>query len=73
MKLAIQILIGLAGYLAWAIMAYLDPAQRADFLHFNIGMAVGTIGLVLRDMQPAAPVTPPAPPSLPVPTTVTQS
>ena len=68
MKIFIQIAIGLAGYLVWAAMAYADPTQRADFLHFNIGMAVGTIGLVLRDMQP-----PPAPGQAapPVPTTVT--
>lgn len=50
-KLALQIAIGLLGYGVWAFMAYCDPAQRSDFLHFNIGMAVGTIGLVLRDMQ----------------------
>jgi len=61
--LAIKILIGITGYLVWAGMAYMDPTLRPDFLKFNIAMAVGTIGLVLRDMQnsapqPAAPTTP---------------
>lgn len=55
LKLIIQILIGVVGYGVWAFMAYCDPAQRPDFLKFNIAMAVGTIGLVLRDMKsPAA-------------------
>jgi short-subunit dehydrogenase len=54
LKLAIQILIGAVGYSVWAAMAYFDPAQRADFLHFNVAMAVGTIGLVLRDMKTPA-------------------
>lgn len=65
MKLVIQILIGVAGYLVWAAMAYFDPTQRPDFLKFNIAMAVGTIGLVLRDMQQPAAVPPPAPAALP--------
>lgn len=50
-NLIIKILIGLAGYLVWAVMAYFDPALRADFLHLNMAMVAGTIGLVLRDMQ----------------------
>lgn len=60
LNIAIKIAIGLAGYIAWAIMAFLDVTLRADFLHFNIAMAMGTIGLVLRDMQPPAQL--PAPP-----------
>lgn len=58
LKTAIQIVIGLAGYIAWAIMVFLDPTLRPDFLHFNIAMAMGTIGLVLRDMQPSTPKPP---------------
>jgi len=66
LKLIIQIVIGVAGYSVWAVMAYADPTLRPDFLKFNVAMAVGTIGLVLRDMQappppPPAVVTPSAP------------
>lgn len=50
----IKIAIGICGYSVWAMMAYYDPTLRATFLNFNILMATGTIGLVLRDMQPAA-------------------
>lgn len=50
-KTIFQALVGATGYIAWAVMAFLDPAQRPDFLHFNIGMAAGTICLVLRDMR----------------------
>jgi hypothetical protein len=50
-KFIFQTIIGAAGYIGWAVMAFLDPTLRADFLHFNIAMAVGTIGLVLRDMK----------------------
>lgn len=53
----VKALIGITGYGVWALMAYLDPAQRHDFLVFNIGMATGTIGLALRDMH----TTPPTP------------
>jgi hypothetical protein len=56
MTIVIKILIGLVGYGVWAFMAWFDPSLRPDFLKFNVAMAVGTIGLVLRDMQ-----TPPAP------------
>lgn len=51
LKIAIQILIGVLGYGVWALMAYDDFALRPDFLKFNIAMAVGSIGLVLRDMK----------------------
>ena len=62
LKTAIQVLIGVVGYGVWALMAYYDPAQRADFLKFNIAMATGTIMLVLRDMQaPAKPKKEPTP------------
>jgi hypothetical protein len=58
LKIIFQILIGALGYCVWAAMAYFDPTLHPDFLKFNIGMAVGTIGLVLRDMNaPAAPPT----------------
>lgn len=52
-KIVFQTIVGIAGYTAWALMAYLDPTLRANFLNFNIAMAVGTIGLVLRDMKSA--------------------
>jgi hypothetical protein len=58
LKTAVQITIGATGYIAWAIMAFLDPTLRPDFLRFNIGMAVGTIGLVLRDMGTSSPAAP---------------
>lgn len=58
LKFVIQIVIGMTGYIAWAIMVFLDPTLRPDFLHFNITMALGTIGLVLRDMQSSAPKPP---------------
>jgi hypothetical protein len=51
-KVIVQVVVGLAGYGVWAFMAWADPTLRPDFLKFNIAMAVGTIGLVLRDMQP---------------------
>ncbi len=54
-KIIIQLLIGCTGYLVWALIAYYDPAQRSDFLKFNILMATGTIGLVLRDMASPQP------------------
>lgn len=47
----VKALIGLTGYGVWAAMAYADPTLRPDFLKFNIAMAVGTIGLLVRDMQ----------------------
>lgn len=58
-KILIQIIIGLTGYSVWAFMAFYDPAIRPDFLHFNIVMAMGTIGLVVRDMK-STPATPPS-------------
>lgn len=61
LRTVIQILIGAVGYGVWAAMAYCDPSQRADFLHFNVAMAVGTIGLVLRDMKNPADAGPAAP------------
>ncbi len=51
----IKIAIGTIGYIAWAILVYFDPPQRAEFLHFNMAMVTGTIGLVLRDMSNTAP------------------
>ena len=51
LKIVLQIFIGVTGYLVWGLMAYLDPSARANFLNFNISMALGTVGLVLRDMK----------------------
>lgn len=50
-KIIFQTIVGAVGYGAWALMSYIDPTLRPDFLKFNIAMAVGTIGLVLRDMR----------------------
>ena len=50
-----KVITGLTGYGVWALFAWFDPAQRPDFLRFNIAMAVGTIGLAVRDMQPSQP------------------
>lgn len=52
---AAKVIIGVTGYAVWATMAYYDPTQRPDFLRFNIAMAVGTIGLAVRDMHPTIP------------------
>ena len=49
-KLVMLTIIGATGYIAWAIMAFYDPSQRTAFLSFNMTLATGTIGLVLRDM-----------------------
>lgn len=53
-KARILTVIGVAGYVVWALMAYLDPTVRSGFLNFNITMAMGSIGLVLRDMEPGS-------------------
>ncbi len=45
--------IGLFGYGVWALMAYLDPAQRAEFLHFTTTAVLTSAAIVLRDMQPS--------------------
>lgn len=59
LRTAAKVVIGLTGYGVWGLFAYYDPAQRADFLRFNIAMAVGTIGLAVRDMQPPGTPAPP--------------
>lgn len=58
LKIKLQILLGLVSYGVWAGMAFADPSLRADFLHFNVLIATGTIGLALRDMQSPAAVDP---------------
>jgi len=54
-RMWIQIVIGTVGYAAWACMAFFDHALLPDFLKFNVAMAVGTIGLALRDLPPPVP------------------
>lgn len=54
-KKLITFLAGLAGYIAWAIMAYYDPSQRPDFLKFNIALASGAVALAVRDLQSPSP------------------
>jgi hypothetical protein len=44
--------IGLLGYAVWGVMAYHDPAQRIEFLHFTILGVTTTAAIVIRDMQP---------------------
>ena len=62
-KYTTLIIIGVIGYLVWAAMAILDPSLRHDFLAFNIMMASGTIGVVVRDMKSGDyPKPPPSPP-----------
>lgn len=53
LKTILQIVVGAVSYSAWGVFAFFDPSVRPDFLHFNVGIAMGVIGLVLRDMQPA--------------------
>jgi hypothetical protein len=45
--------IGLIGYAVWGLMAYFDPTQRTEFLHFTILAVTTTAAIVVRDMQPA--------------------
>lgn len=45
--------IGLLGYGVWAGIAFFDPAQRAEFLHFTSTAVATTAAIVLRDMQPS--------------------
>ncbi len=57
----IPIILGTVSYIVWAVMAYFDPTQRADFLKLNVVIVSGTIGLKLRDMQSPPPPPPPVP------------
>jgi hypothetical protein len=70
LKIAILIMIGAVGYGVWALMAWNDPSLRTEFLHLNMAMVSGTIGLVLRDMN--SPPPPPPPPSQPTTTEPSQ-
>jgi len=45
--------IGLIGYVVWAVLAYVDPTQRTEFLHFTILAVTTSAAIVIRDMQPA--------------------
>lgn len=45
--------VGLLGYGVWAGIAYFDPAQRGEFLHFTSTAVLTTAAIVLRDMQPS--------------------
>lgn len=68
LKFAMLIIIGLVGYLVWGFMAYFDETLRHDFLAFNIAMASGTIGIVVRDMKSSSdtpPISPPVTPTAP--------
>jgi hypothetical protein len=50
-KTKILIAIAIAGFASWAgIVAYRPDLYLADFLTFSKAMAVGTIGLALREM-----------------------
>lgn len=54
----ILILMGITGFAIWTFMAWQDSSLRADYLKFIIGIVVGVVGLVLRDL----PTQPPPPP-----------
>lgn len=66
LKLAIIIVMGTVGYVAWGLLAYfVDRSQMGGFIAINISMVSGTIGLALRDLQypnepPAGQAAPPA-------------
>lgn len=53
LRIILLCVIGTVGYIAWGVMAWLDPAQRTGFLSLNISMVTGTIGLALRDLPNA--------------------
>jgi len=67
LKLAIIIVMGTVGYIAWGLLAYfVDRSQMGGFIAINISMVSGTIGLALRDLQypnepPAGQAAPPTP------------
>ena len=64
LKLAIIIVMGTVGYVAWGLLAYfVDRSQMGGFIALNISMVSGTIGLALRDLQypNEPPAAPPAP------------
>lgn len=64
LKLAIIIVMGTVGYVAWGLLAYfVDRSQMGGFIAINISMVSGTIGLALRDLQ--YPNEPPAAQSAP--------
>lgn len=48
-------MIGIVGYVAWAVMAWGDPSLRPAFLTFNEDMVAGAVALALRDMPPSGP------------------
>lgn len=50
--------VGTIAYLVWSLFAYIDPEVRADYLKFHIGIVIGVVGLILRDM-PQTPTPPP--------------
>lgn len=53
LRVILLCVIGTVGYIAWGVIAWLDPAQRTGFLSLNISMVTGTIGLALRDLPNA--------------------
>lgn len=42
--------VGIVAYLVWSLFAWHDPDVRPDYLKFHIGIVVGVVALVLRDM-----------------------
>jgi len=64
-KFFVLVALGIVGYIGWAVMVYLDPSQRGDFLKLHITVVGGVVALALREMPAAAAPPPPAPPLVP--------
>lgn len=60
-KFLVLLALGVVGYVGWALMAYLDPSQRGDFLKLHITVVGGVVALALREMPPPPPPPPPVP------------
>ena len=66
-KFLVLVALGIVGYVGWAVMVYLDPTQRADFLKLHITVVGGVVALALREMPSAAPPPAPVAPEVPRP------
>jgi hypothetical protein len=58
-RLLSLVAIGVIGYVAWAVMAWYDPAARPDFLKANAAAVMGVLALALHTA--GGPPTPPTP------------
>ena len=57
-KLAALLLLGVVGYVGWAVMVSQDAALRPDFLKLHVAAVTGVLALALRDMPPPPPPAP---------------